>query len=116
MDSIRFVGNNPIVVDVFMTNARINQYGRVRKNQVLELTIGAAAFSERNPFGLKVHKIELKKDEVIETADSAPAAPVVPHGFLLVVRDRVATKVAALFVPSIFLGKNQNRRKGRHYV
>lgn len=70
VDSIRFVGNNPTMVDVFMTNDRINQYGRVRKSQVLELTIGAAAFSERNPFGLKVHKIELRKDDVVGTEEN----------------------------------------------
>lgn len=75
VDSIRFVGSNPIVAAVYMSNARINQYGRVKKNQVLELTLGTAAFSERNPFGLKVHRIELKRDEVVETTENKENAP-----------------------------------------
>lgn len=67
VDSIKLVGSQPTVADVFMSNYRINQYGKVRKNQVLELRLGAASFSERNPFGFKVHNITLKKDEVVET-------------------------------------------------
>ncbi len=77
VDSVRVIqAHNPYIADVFMTNDRINQYGRIRKSQIFQLTLDNTPFSEWNPFGLKVHDILLKKDEVILKlqADGTPMA------------------------------------------
>ncbi|MDZ4071009.1 MAG: hypothetical protein U1C70_04195 [Sediminibacterium sp.] len=77
VDSVRVIqAHSPYIADVFMTNDRINQYGRIRKSQIFQLTLDNTPFSEWNPFGLKVHDIVLKKDEVIlkMQADGTPMA------------------------------------------
>ena len=65
VDSVKIVGSNPSVVQVYLLNSRVNANGRLNKKTVFNYLISNADFSNSNPFGLKVQKIELVSDEII---------------------------------------------------
>lgn len=74
IDSVKIRGYQPVVTDVYMSNYRINQFGKVQKNTVVELVIGTAKFTEKNPFGMKVQNISLVRDEVVAAPSGATAS------------------------------------------